>query len=103
MLTINDQCITLSGLKDKITDAFVNDATVEVTVSKGGANVSGETWPLSMPYVAASDGDYRAVLKSTLDIAVGDTVIIDVSVLTTGGGIANFSLEDRVTSRGFDG
>lgn len=103
MLTINDQCITLSGLKDKITAAFVNDATVAVTVSKDGSNVSGETWPLSMAYISASDGDYRAVLTSLLDIAVGDSVIIDVSVLTAGGGVANFSLEDRVTSRGFDG
>ncbi len=64
----NDNVIELDGLKNKVADTFLNSATVTVTiVDKGGVEVTGQTWPLAMDYVASSDGIYRGTIE---DVAV---------------------------------
>jgi len=69
----SDNLINVTGLKDLSTGAFLNGATVEATVNDAsGSPVAGETWPLSMPYVPGSNGDYQATLKDTLAVATGD-------------------------------
>jgi hypothetical protein len=66
----NTNVLDLTGLKNELTDAFINDATVTVTVKDAsGAQVSGQAWPLTMSYVALSDGNYRAFLSSALPFA----------------------------------
>lgn len=71
----NTNLLTLSGLKSQVEGTFVNDATVEVTITDLAGNVmTGTGWPtfpLSMPYVATSDGDYRAVLADTIPFTAG--------------------------------
>lgn len=49
----NDNTIRLLGLKLEATLAFINDATVTVTVldAIGGTPVSGPTWPVNMSYI----------------------------------------------------
>ena len=103
MLSLNDQCITLTGLTDKISGAFVNDATATVTIQKYGVDVTGETWPLSMPYVAASDGNYRGIIQSTVDLEPGDNVTVTVTVTVPSGGDASFTSVEKITTRGFSG
>ncbi|MEZ0155274.1 MAG: hypothetical protein AB9Q22_10295 [Candidatus Reddybacter sp.] len=103
MLALNDQCITLTGLTDKTDGSFVNDATATVTLQKYGVDVTGETWPLAMPYVAASNGDYRAIIQSDIDLSAGDNVTITVTVSAPGGGNASFVQTERVSARGFSG
>lgn len=103
LLSLNDQCITLEGLTDKTDGSFVNDATATVTLKKNGVDVSGESWPLAMPYLAASNGDYRAIIQSTVDISDGEKVEVIVDVTTPGGGNANFTQFERVSNRGLSG
>ena len=63
--------LELNGLKDVIADTFLNSATVRVTLlDEDDAEVVGETWPLTMAYIAASNGVYRATLKDTLTVTV---------------------------------
>ena len=63
----NTNVLELQGLHSEIEGAYVNDATVTVTVKdEDGVAVTGQTWPLTMQYVATSQGDYRAILKDTL-------------------------------------
>jgi hypothetical protein len=63
----NTNVLDLTGLRNEITDAYINDATVTVTVKDSdGAEVAGQVWPLTMSYVAASDGNYRAFLSAQL-------------------------------------
>jgi hypothetical protein len=63
----NTNVLELLGLKSAIEDAFVNDADVTVTVKdKAGEEVAGQTWPTTMDYLAASDGNYRAIVKDTI-------------------------------------
>jgi len=63
----NTNLLELTGLKDAITGAFINDATVTATVvDEDGVAVSGASWPVTLAYVSASNGDYRAVLSHAL-------------------------------------
>lgn len=62
-----DNVIELSAFQNETDDSYINDATVTVTLlTMGGTEVSGGAWPLTMSYVAASDGIYRATLPDTL-------------------------------------
>src|SRR4029077_18100883 len=66
----NTNVLDLIGLKNEIADSYINDADVTVTIKDAGSvDVVGETWPLTMAYVAASSGDYRAILSDTLEFA----------------------------------
>lgn len=63
----NDNVLSLVGLQNSVSAAYLNAATVTVTlVDSDDAEIAGETWPLSMAYVAASDGNYRATLPDAL-------------------------------------
>ncbi len=63
----NTNLLEIIGLQNDITMVFINNATVTVTVQdSSGADVAGMTWPATMNYVAASDGDYRVALKDDL-------------------------------------
>jgi len=82
IFNLNDNLLELIDLKDVVSGNFANSAAVSVTlVDKDDANVVGETWPLTLDYVAASNGLYRAVLKDTLTLVVGGlyTAKIDVN------------------------
>ncbi len=81
IFNLNDNLLELIDLKDVVADAFANSATVTVTlVDKDDVNVVGESWPLTMNYVAASNGLYRAVLKDTLTLVVDDLYTAKVDV-----------------------
>jgi len=68
----NDNLIELIGLKDIALDAFVNDATVQITLTDtAGDEVAGQSWPVTLNYVAASDGNYRATLEDGLVLTPG--------------------------------
>lgn len=63
----NTNVLELIGLRSNINDTYINDATVTVTIKDAdGVEVTGETWPLTMDYVAASNGNYRAILVDGL-------------------------------------
>ena len=60
----NSNILDLLGLANHVTGAAINGATVTVTVKdSAGAEVAGQVWPATMSYVAASSGDYRAILS----------------------------------------
>lgn len=60
----NSNVLELLGLRNEITQAFMNVAAVEVTIKdEAGVEVTGQVWPTTMSYVAASDGDYRAIIS----------------------------------------
>ncbi|WP_027037883.1 hypothetical protein [Mesorhizobium ciceri] len=70
----NTNIIELSGLKSAIEGTFVNDADVSVTVKDAeGTNITGQTWPAAMAYVASSDGIYRGILEDDLGLVDGTT------------------------------
>lgn len=83
----NTNLLQLQGLKNEQDSSFQNSATVTVTiVDELGANVPNQTWPLTLPYVASSNGNYEERLPSTVTLVGGRcyTAIIDADA---GGGL----------------
>lgn len=84
----NTNVITLTGLMSEDEATYLNAATVTVTVKdSAGAEVTGETWPVTMDYVDASDGDYRAAISYAADLTAGNSyvAVIDVDATDTSG------------------
>lgn len=97
--TGNDTVIEVKGLKNEVTGAFLNSATVTATlVDAEGDQVAGETWPKTLAYVASSDGIYRATLPYTMSLAAGGRYVAQISVNAGSGLRASFSLP--VVARG---
>lgn len=73
----NTNLIELSGLKSVIEDEFIADADVTVTVKDAGGNeIDGQTWPTTMVSTDTTDsveGNYRGILKDTVEFVAGDT------------------------------
>ena len=87
-----DHVVTVDGLKRAVPDTFINAGTVAITLKDlSDVDIAGETWPLALAYVAASDGKYRATLRDTLDVADGDAV----KVLITADDRAGYHREWR--------
>ncbi|MDH5187343.1 MAG: hypothetical protein OEW37_00140 [Rhodospirillaceae bacterium] len=82
----NDNIITLVGLKDYVADTYINDSTVTVTVvDSSGTSISGETWPLSLPYVTASNGNYQGTLSDVLVLTADDSYTAQITADSGGG------------------
>src|SRR5258705_4441177 len=65
----NDMVLEVSELMNEVTGAFLNSATVTVSLADVNGNpVDGNAWPLALEYVAGSDGMYRVTLADTLGI-----------------------------------
>jgi len=82
----NDSLLKLDGLEDEAatTTTYINDATVTATlVDEDGANVSGQSWPVTLSYVAASNGNYRATLEDVLVLSHGSNY---TAKITANGG-----------------
>lgn len=76
-----DDCIRLSGLKDVVTDAYVNDATVTATVyDSDGIAVSGAE-DLSIPYIADSNGNYAGQVPNTVTITKDAEYEVEVTAV----------------------
>ncbi len=97
---LNDNLLELIDLKDVVADTFVNTATVTVTlVDADDVEVVGETWPLTMTYVIASDGLYRATLVDTLTLVVGGLYTAQIEVDDGSGRQAHWDFLVRVETR----
>lgn len=83
-LDLNGNCVTLTGLFNKISSVFENDATVTVTITDvdGGVLVNAQ----SMPFVSGSDGIYQTVITGNVSLGNdGDKVTVEVNATTVGG------------------
>lgn len=66
----NENALRVEGLYDSVDEAYINNATINVTIKDDKGNpVTGMTWPQAMVYVDGSDGDYTLVLPAELDLS----------------------------------
>ena len=96
-LALSDNLLTVDGVMDSATrddeiaagvafadsDAYINDATVTVTVvDSAGVERTGQSWPAALPYVTASKGVYRATLANGLNIDDQSANVARVTVVS---------------------
>ena len=81
----NDNLLKVVGLQNSNDGSFLNGITVQVVeiLDADGNQVTGETWPQTLDYVVASDGDYRATLADTINLTAGESYTV---VLVADGG-----------------
>lgn len=76
----NDMLLSVTGLRNAATAAYLNSATVTATlVDALGVTVTGQSFPLTLAYVASSNGNYRGTLEDTLNTIVGDILTAQVT------------------------
>jgi hypothetical protein len=79
----NDHGIVLRGLNNGLSGAYVNNATVQVTLrNAGGAELSGISWPVTLVYESGSNGDYIATLDKALDVAPRDRITAKITAVS---------------------
>lgn len=75
------------GLTDVDGD-YINDAaTAEVTSivnTTTGSAITGETFPVALAYIAASNGEYRGNIASALASVAGDPMTVTLTFVDTG-------------------
>jgi len=95
----NDNILTLTGLMNESTQTYINDAAVTVTlVDKNDVQVSGETWPLTMGYIAASNGNYRSILTDTLSATLSNGVELIAQITANAGAGLNGFWEIKINT-----
>lgn len=91
----NDMLVELDELMNMATNAYVNDATVLCTlVDSTGANVTGQSWPLSLSYVATSSGKYRGTLNAGL--ALSKSRRYKAKITVTAGSLTGYWEQDVI-------
>ena len=72
----NDNLLVVDGLRDVVTDVYLNAATVTAQLkTTTGSNVGGA---LTLAYVATSHGRYRATIEE--DLALEDQTAYEVHI-----------------------
>ena len=84
----NDNLIELTGLRDAANNLYLSGVAVQLTMVDAATDVdiSGQSWPATMSYVAGSDGDYQLTLEYDLDVTEGQTLLAKV-VADAGSGL----------------
>lgn len=101
----SDMDVTLTGASVAATGAFLNAGTVTFSLlSAGIRQVSGRlvasgsetvlSGPTAMAYIAASDGNYRGVMPSTVTALLTDRTYYYVDIVYTDG---NYDVKFRLT------
>lgn len=96
----NDNVLTLDELTNIVDGTYINSATVTATVKDStGTEVSGETWPITLDYVAASNGKYQAVLEDGLVLTNGASYDVEVDIDAGADKIAHMVLTVKGRTR----
>ena len=96
----NDNLLSVENLKNAATDVYINDATVTATLKdKLGANVTGQSWPLTMTFVSSSNGTYRGTLEDGLSLTEGESYTAEITADAGSDQIANWSIQLTATKR----
>lgn len=81
----NDNRIVLTGLKNESTDAFENGATVTMTLyDSANTEVTGQSWPATLTYITASDGNYEGTLDDGLSLTDGQDYEVRITAVASG-------------------
>ena len=78
----SDNLIEVTGVLNVATNTYLNSATVTVRLvdAATSSDISGQSWPLTLTYVAASNGDYRGTLSDDLVISGSQNITAQVTV-----------------------
>lgn len=96
----NSLDIEIRGLKNSVSGDYIVDAIVTATIYEedGTTEVSGVTWPVSMSYIAASNGNYSGTVDSDSEIVIGSKYKVVVSATDLEGNKGEW-IENSIAKR----
>ena len=96
----NDNLLSVTGLKNASSGSYMNDATVTATlVDSTGTTVTGQTFPVTLSYVADTDGNYQATLEDALSLNEGSVYTATISATTSSGLSASWQMTMKAIKR----
>ena len=98
---LNDNLLRVDGLTDIISGAYVNDATVTVTEIRdsSGTLVTGQSFPITLAYVAASNGRYQGLLEDSLSLTAHGKYTARINIVGIDGKRGHFKRAIRAMER----
>ena len=84
----SDNLVEVDELTNESTDAYVNNATIIMTLKDSSLDAVPNAEDLSLAYVAGSNGKYQGTIPSTVSLTAGSRYYLDISA--TGGGVTLF-------------
>lgn len=78
----NSSIFKITGLKNAVDGTYINDASVTVTLTdRKGVEISGETFPLTVPPVASTTtGEYQVILSASLAMTKDQAIIANIDI-----------------------
>jgi len=96
----NDNLLSIEGLKNSSSGSFMNSATVTATLKdSGGTSVTGQTFPITLSYITATNGNYQATLEDTLNMVADNIYTATITATSSGGLYAQWDLQLTATKR----
>jgi hypothetical protein len=81
----NDTQIDVTGLQNADDSSYLNSATVTVTVKDlAGSEVSGVSWPVTLSYESASNGNYTGAIDKDISIIESATYFVEITAAESG-------------------
>lgn len=78
----NDNLVTIDELKNVSDGSYINDATVTMTLKDSSdVGVANGSWPVTLAYVASSNGKYQGVLQDGITTTSGSNYVLHVDVI----------------------
>lgn len=75
---VNDQVVEVTGLKNNVTGAFLNAATVTATLKDKNGNAVTGLSSLTLAFLAGTNGNYRGQVEQTFDPAPGRGYVLHI-------------------------
>ncbi len=80
----SDNYILVEGIQNVSDSSYINSGTVSLYLyDSAGVEITGQTWPLVMSYIAASDGDWDGNVRDDANLTVGQ--VVKVVIIADGG------------------
>ena len=80
----SDNRIELTGLRDPDDDSYVNDATVTALLKDDTDTTTVTSSSITLDYVAASNGNYRGSIPSTVTLVDGTSYYVRITASSSG-------------------
>lgn len=79
----SSKVVRLNNLRNTVTPGFLDNATVTLalTDSVTGTAIAGQAWPVTLSYVAGSQGRYEATLDYDLVVTEGQRLLAKYTVV----------------------
>lgn len=92
LLYLSDNLLEVVGAKNAATGDYLNAATVTATLVNAdtGAQIAGQSWPMTLAYVASSNGDYRGTVNDDITVTKGQEVIAQIT-FNGGAGLQRYT------------